>query len=118
MSDNIINLTDESFPRFISSPGVKLVYAKASWCGPCRMISPVVEEISQEWSGKIHVAKLDVDDCPETSVELLIRGVPSIFVFQNGEIISRVSGVHPKNKIVEMFNNLLPSSLEEDVKPV
>jgi len=102
-----INLTDESFPKFISTPGVKLIYVKAAWCGPCRMLAPVIDELAREWDGRIQIGKVDVDDCDETSVELRIRSVPSLFVYKNGDIIERKTGVLAKPEIVALFSGLI-----------
>lgn len=79
----------------------------AEWCVPCRMLTPLVEEIAGEYSGKVKVAKLNVDECPETATAFGIQSIPTLLVFHKGEIASRNIGVIPKQNIVEMFKKLI-----------
>jgi thioredoxin 1 len=78
----------------------------AEWCVPCRMLTPLVEEIAGEYSGKVKVAKLNVDECPETATAYRIQSIPTLLVFHKGEIASQNIGVIPKQNIVEMFEKL------------
>jgi thioredoxin 1 len=78
----------------------------AEWCVPCRMLTPLVEEIAGEYSGKVKVAKLNVDECPETATAYRIQSIPTLLVFHKGEIAGQNIGVIPKQNIVEMFEKL------------
>lgn len=71
----------------------------AEWCGPCRMIAPALEEISDEMSGQVKVVKLNVDENPKIAEKYGIRGIPTLLVFKNGEVAGQQVGAHPKNKL-------------------
>jgi thioredoxin 1 len=73
----------------------------ATWCGPCKMIAPVVEEIANEYAGKIKVVKLDVDGNPETSMKFSIRSIPTLMVFKGGRVVEQIIGVLPKKGLVD-----------------
>lgn len=72
----------------------------AEWCGPCRMISPVIGEISDEYSGKLKVCKLNVEECPQTAAKYNIMNIPALMVFKNGEVVDKAVGAIPKRDIV------------------
>ena len=76
----------------------------AEWCGPCRMLTPVVEELADEFDGKAVVGKLNVDQNPKTAAEYAISSIPTIFVFKAGELVERVVGVRPKEFYSELLN--------------
>jgi thioredoxin len=84
---------DESLPV--------LVDFWALWCGPCRMIGPVVEELATEYQGKIKVCKVDVDQAPNTASEYGVMSIPTIAIFKNGEVVDKVVGAVPKASLVE-----------------
>jgi thioredoxin 1 len=103
-----ITLTDKIFnEEVINSPIPVLVDFWAVWCGPCKMIAPVLEEIAQEFEGKIKVGKVNVDENQATAAKYGIRGIPTLLFFKGGELVNQVVGVQPKTKLVELINKIL-----------
>ncbi|PQL91036.1 thioredoxin [Apibacter adventoris] len=103
-----IEITDQSFKEeVLSSNTPVLVDFWAEWCGPCRSLSPIVEELSEEFKGKIKVVKLDIDSNQEIPVEYGIRNIPTLLFIKNGEVVDKVVGVQPKEKLVEKLQSLL-----------
>jgi thioredoxin 1 len=101
-----IELTDANFPQEVEKSDVPvLVDFWAVWCGPCKMIAPVVEEIANEYSGKLKVGKVDVDNNPEISMKFGIRSIPTLMVFKGGKVVDQIIGAVPKKNLVE---KLLP----------
>jgi thioredoxin 1 len=92
-----IEVTDGNFGDVIEGhSGVSLVDFWAAWCGPCRMVAPVVEQLAGEYEGKLKVAKMDVDANQQTAMRFNIRSIPSILFFKNGELVDTVVGAVPK----------------------
>jgi thioredoxin 1 len=79
----------------------------AEWCGPCRMIAPIIEDISKEYSGRAVVAKCDVDNCPQVSAKFGIRNIPTVLFFKDGKIADKQIGAVPKSNFVNKLNALL-----------
>ncbi len=79
----------------------------AEWCGPCRMVGPVVEEIANDYEGKAVVGKLNVDEEPSVSMKYGIRSIPTLLVFKGGEVVDKVIGAVPKSSITEKIDNQL-----------
>lgn len=103
-----IILTDEIFEKEVLKSDLPvLVDFWAEWCVPCRMLTPLVDQIAQEYTGKIKVAKLNVDECPESASKFNIQSIPTLAVFHNGELVSQNIGVIPKQTIVEMFEKII-----------
>ena len=92
-----VAVTDETFEAEVVNSDVPVVVDFwAEWCGPCKQIGPALEEISTEMNGKVKIAKVDVDSNPNTATQLGIRGIPALFIFKNGEVISNRAGAAPK----------------------
>jgi thioredoxin 1 len=103
-----IELTDSTFESLVlKSDKPVLVDFWAVWCGPCRMVGPIVQEISEEYGDKAVVGKLDVDHNPETARNFGIRNIPTILFFKNGEVVDKQVGAVPKQKLVEKLDALL-----------
>ncbi len=108
MADKITHLTDDSFKKeVLESDTPVLVDFWAEWCGPCRMIAPIVEEIAGEHSGKMKFAKLNVDENQKTPTELNIMGIPTLIVFVSGKAEKRLVGAMSKNKLVSELEQWL-----------
>ncbi|WP_068597293.1 thioredoxin [Vaginella massiliensis] len=103
-----LEVTDTSFEsEIINSGKPAMVDFWAVWCGPCRMVGPVVEEIAGEYTGKAVVAKVDVDTNQEVAAKYGIRNIPTILYFKNGEVVDKVVGVAPKEQLVAKLEALL-----------
>lgn len=102
-----INVTDQNFAEVIASAPVVLVDFWAPWCGPCRALAPVVEEVAKEYAGRVTVAKCNVDECDDVPVDMGIRSIPTIIYFKNGEAAERSVGGVAKSKITETLDSLL-----------
>jgi thioredoxin 1 len=94
------DVTDTTFEQEVLQAGKPvLVDFWAPWCGPCRMVAPVVEELAEEYSGKVDFVKLNTDDNPNTTVKYGIRSIPTLLVFKNGEPVGQIVGFRPKSDL-------------------
>ena len=98
--------TTQEFEKEIEN-GVTLVDFYATWCGPCRMLAPFIEEIAEEYSQKLKVAKLDVDECGEVASRYGINAIPALLVFKDGELVKNSVGFIAKDDIVDMIEEVL-----------
>jgi thioredoxin 1 len=100
----VLEVTDKSFEEdVLQAEAPTLVDFWAAWCGPCRMIAPVVEEIAEQYADQLQVAKMDVDANPQTPGQLGIMGIPTLILFKNGEEVERVVGFRPKEALEEVI---------------
>ncbi len=108
MSDNIVYLTDESFQNeVLDSPKPVLVDYWAEWCGPCKMIAPILTEIADEYEGKIKIAKLNIDDNPQTPPKYGIRGIPTLMLFKDGNVEATKVGALSKSQLTAFIDTNL-----------
>ncbi|MFJ6411273.1 MULTISPECIES: thioredoxin [Terribacillus] len=99
----IVNATDSNF-NTETSQGLVLADFWATWCGPCKMIAPVLEEIDGEMSDKVKIVKLDVDENQETAGKFGVMSIPTLLLFKDGEVVDQVIGYQPKEALVELVN--------------
>lgn len=100
-------VSDANFNEFINSEKPVLIDFWAEWCGPCKMLSPVIEEISNEYPDKLTVGALDVDSNPRTAQQFGIMSIPTTLVFKNGEVVKQLVGYRPKNDLLAQLADVL-----------
>jgi len=99
---NAVAVTEQSFDtEVVQSTVPVLVDFWAAWCGPCRAIAPAVEELAQEYAGKLKVVKVDVDENPDVSSRYGVQSIPTLLVFKGGEVVERMIGAYPKNMLLQ-----------------
>jgi thioredoxin 1 len=108
MSENIVHISDGSFDEdVLKAEGLVLVDFWAEWCGPCKMIAPVLEELSVEYGEKLKVCKMDVDANPDTAPKYGIRGIPTLILFNNGEAAGTKVGALSKSQLAEFIDSAI-----------
>jgi len=100
-------LTDNNYQDVIAAGGVVMVDFWAEWCGPCRMLTPTVDEIANQYEGRVTVAKCNVDDAQDAAVHFGIRSIPTLLYFKDGQLVDRTVGVVPASDIKARLDNLL-----------
>jgi thioredoxin 1 len=108
MSGNVLSFTDANFDaEVLQSPEPVLVDFWAPWCGPCKMLAPTIDALANEYAGKIRVGKLNTDDNPGTASNYNISGIPTVLVFKGGQLVDKIVGLAPKEKLVASLNKQL-----------
>ncbi len=100
-----VHVNEENFQsEVLASPQPVVVDFTAAWCGPCKLLDPVVKQLAQEWGDKVKVVKLDVDSNPNLAMQYQVMGVPTLILFVNGEPTQRLTGYQPKDRILAKFS--------------
>jgi thioredoxin 1 len=105
VSQQIIHVTDASFEQDVLKSGQPvLLDFWAEWCGPCKMIAPILDEIAADYAGKVTIAKINVDDNPKTPMKFNVRGIPTLILFKNGQPAAKQVGALPKSRLKEWIS--------------
>jgi len=108
MSENIIHLSDAAFEQEVLQSAIPvLVDYWAEWCGPCKMIAPILEDVSKEYAGRLKIAKLNIDDNQQTPPKYGIRGIPTLMLFKNGNVEATKVGALSKSQLTAFIDSKL-----------
>ena len=106
MSSSVKHLTDADFKAQVAE-GATLVDFWAPWCGPCRMVAPILDELSQDFAGRATVAKINVDEEPNTASDFGIQSIPTLLLFKDGKLVNRLVGAQPKANLKSFLETAL-----------
>ncbi len=112
MSSKIVHISDESFEgEVLNANGPVLIDYWAEWCGPCKMIAPILDELAEEYGERLKIAKLNIDDNPETPPKYGIRGIPTLMLFTDGKVEATKVGAVSKSQLVDFIENNIGNQL-------
>jgi thioredoxin 1 len=112
MAEGIVTLTTSTFDEVVASSNTPVVVDFwAEWCGPCKMIAPILADIAVEQAGKVTIAKLNVDENPDLAMRYNVMSIPTLLVFHNGEVAKRLVGAKGKAQLLQELGEFLPTSL-------
>jgi thioredoxin 1 len=108
MSENVKAIADSNFDQEVLQSSIPtLVDFWAPWCGPCKSIAPILEELASEFDGKVKIVKMNVDENPATPSQYSVRGIPNLVLFKSGEVIDQIVGAVPKEQLSDALNKAL-----------
>ena len=108
MSDKVTHVTDANFEQEVmKSPTPVLVDLWAPWCGPCRAIAPIVEQLADEYAGRLKVVKVNVDDNPMAPARFGVRGIPNLIIIRGGQVKEQILGAVPRNQLTKAVDNAI-----------
>lgn len=102
-----VEITNDNFEKYKNGDLPLVVDLWATWCGPCRMVGPIIEELSNEYEGKVVVGKCDVEDNDDIAMEFGVRNIPTVLFFKNGQLVDKFVGAAAKSKFQEKFDKLI-----------
>lgn len=100
---------DSFHSQVLQSANLVLVDFTAVWCGPCKMLEPILKELADQWAGKVHIVKVDVDQNPELAMQYNVMGVPTVMLFRDGKVLERVTGYQPKERLLKVLQPHFPA---------
>ena len=103
----LIDFKDEDFDSKIKNEDVSVIQFSASWCGPCKAIAPLIEEIAEQYDGKVKVGKLDVDQNQNSAMKYGVRSIPTLLILKDGEVINQIVGSVPKTEITDKLKSII-----------